>query len=353
MQIFAAAYTQLDTVQRWDSWTAQRDAWLAEQTSPHTRRAYTAAWDAFFSWCRLAPWEVTTDHARAWRDHLLADGKAPTTVGHRLTVLSSFYAWAIESRRMVDGREVSFFQDAVGVTRSNPFHISRPPIKRWEKANPLTPELVNRLLARINTRHLTGARNYALLLTYLFTGYRNSEVRSMTWGNLQPHPSTPDAWLYRWAGKGGKSKTDPFPAHAVAAIRHYLDLDGRLTAMQPADHIWQPLPAPGLANLRNVDPSRLDPARCISASQVVAILRACLRAAGLTPAQAAAYTIHDLRHTFCVEHYREFKDLVALRDLSHHSSLTSLSIYVIHSTDQPLDTHSPRLMARFGVPPRA
>lgn len=352
MQALERAYNEMDAAQRWQTWTeqwdAQRDRWLSEQTSPHTRRAYAAAWDSFFTFCPLGPWEVTTDHARAWRDHLAA-AVAPATVNHRIAALSSFYSWAIETRALIDGREVSFFTDAAGITRSNPFRIARPKVNRWEKGNPLPPALVSRMMASINRESLTGARNYALLLTYLGTGYRNTEVRSMTWGDIHPHPQAEGEFLYHWTGKGGKSAVDPFPAPALAAIVDYLDRANRLKAIQPSEHIWQPLRSAGAANLRNIDPATLDPTRPISQGQVVRILRNCLTAAGLTPAQAQRYVVHDLRHTFCIEHYREFNDLVGLRALSHHANLSTLETYVRQKSDRPTDTHSARLLARLGI----
>jgi len=346
-QSIITAYHQIDTTQRLVDWTAQRDRWIAEQKSPHTRRSYADAWDAFATYAPIAPWEVTSDHARAWRDTLLAMGKAPSTVAQRLAVLSSFYKFVIEYRPiMLDGREQSFFTDTAGFTRSNPFAVARPNVRKWEKGNPLPPQLVARILGHINTGTLTGARNHALLLTYLGTGYRNTEVRTMRWGDIRPHPTALGQWTYAWTGKRDKAQTDPLPIPVVQAIRAYLAAAARLHTIQPKDFIWQPLRSAGVANLAHVNPAQLNPARCISQKQAVRILRTCISAVG---GDAAAYRIHDLRHTFCVEHYREFGDLVALRQQSHHATLSTLETYLRPKTADPIDTYSDRLFTRLGI----
>lgn len=343
---FTAAYSAADTAQRWAQWTQQRDRWLAEQRSAHTRRAYAAAHAQFFAYCPIEPWTVTHDHARAWRDYLSAQGAAPSTISQRLAAMSSFYAFAIGQRSIVDGREVSFFTDAAGFTRSNPFRIQRPKVTKFEKGNPLPPDLVRRTLASINPDTLTGSRNYALLLTYLGTGYRNAEVREMQWGDIYPNPEQEGQYLYRWAGKGAKTAIDPLPVPVVDAIRHHLAIAGRLDTIRPQDYIWQRIRPQGIANLTGAAPVDHGP---ISQKQVVRILRTCLTATGLTQGQARRYRVHDLRHTFCVEHYREFGDLVALRQQSHHANLSTLEVYVRNAAEVRTDTHSARLFARLGI----
>ncbi|MEM7134429.1 MAG: tyrosine-type recombinase/integrase [Chloroflexota bacterium] len=346
-ELWAGAYESADEQLR-VIWARLRDAWLRAKEkaggSAHTRRAYEKAsgeWMLFVSSIRvkgrpLQLWEVTTDHVRQWQEELSARLSA-ATVNQRLSACSSWYSFVINERGLVDGFEVSAFMDRSGKTRSNPFTTTTVPRdreQRYDKARVLKLEEIHQLLNYLERTKETaiGARNRALLLAYLMTGYRNTEIVGLRVGDIREHKSVPDAWVIRWTGKGGKTTTDPFPAKVVDAIQYYLTLADREPGQD--EYIFQPIHTEQLAQLgvaHRVGQHLTD-------RSVRRILKSCLRRAGIDGWQTIR--VHDLRHTFAHRFRVNNPDLEALRSRLHHESLATTGIYARQVLDEPVDDWS-------------
>lgn len=350
---WAGAYRSADEWLR-VAWIKGRDAWLHQTTSPHTRRSYehgTVAWMEFLATLRddegltVKLWQVTSEHVRLWQEAMAASGAKPGTINQRLAACSSWYSFMVNERALVDGYEITAFMDRSGRTRGNPFrgsNIKRAKGERYKGARKLksseTDKLLRHLGGRIDT--LLGARNYALILTYLMTGYRNVEVVSMRWGSIKAHSQEPGKWLFDWAGKGGRSQVDPLPDRVYGAIVHYLKAAGRrLEEMQPEEYIFTPLVTHNMANLKNY---KEDAALGhLSTNQAERILKTALRQAGVKNPEAVR--VHDLRHTFAVQFYDKKKDIRALQERLHHKSLATTDIYVREFLEEPTDNYSEQL----------
>ena len=75
--IFEAAYTNQALHQLRLAWSSLRDRWLSANrrgrpNSPLTRRVYEAATNQFAAFTGLDWWLVTSDHVRAWQEHMEA-----------------------------------------------------------------------------------------------------------------------------------------------------------------------------------------------------------------------------------------------------------------------------------------
>ena len=64
-------------------------------------------------------------------------------------------------------------------------NLQRERTKQYDKANPLSIPDVAKLLQYLEERQhsLIGARNYALILSYMLTGWRNSELLRIGWSS--------------------------------------------------------------------------------------------------------------------------------------------------------------------------
>ena len=104
-----------------------------------------------------------------------------------------------------------------------PATCSAPPRRRKRARPSLQPDELGRLFTWLEGRRqtLAGARNHALLLTFLETGTQ-PEVMRMQWGHLRPSRSQRDRVVYAWVGKGGKHDDEPLPAIVWQAITDYL-----------------------------------------------------------------------------------------------------------------------------------
>ncbi|HEY66238.1 MAG TPA: tyrosine-type recombinase/integrase [Caldilineae bacterium] len=275
-----------------DAW---RDIWLdARAQNPHTRRAYQRAWTDFFAFAGVEPWQVTVAQATAWRGKMEAEGKAPATIRQYMAALSSFY---------------QFLSETYGFP-FNPF-IARavPRPQAPSRACPLSRRQVQAMLGLINRDCLTGARDYALLITFLLTGRRASEVLGMRWGDIRRRTGE-----YIW--HIDPSEEVPFPSACYDAIVHYLQLAHRWEP--PADaYIWHPVSDHGCANFPNVRLLKYN--RPISRVQAARILRKRLRAAGVP--NPDRYRLEDLRHTFAYFHSHTFHNVDLLRRRLGHARI--------------------------------
>lgn len=336
------------------AWERARAAWLTASAarSVHTARSYARAIDDFAGYVRdyfsIPLWLVETAHARAWQEHLTSEGKSQATVAQRMAAGSSFYEFVVAERHLINGVESSIFCDRRGRPRSNPFrgNVERPRHRRYGDSRPLAPEVVEKTMRHIDVETLTGARDYALLLTFLYTGWRSGEVLGMRWGDIQPHPGGP-GWICRWRGKGGKEEDVALPAKCEAAIRRYLEqADRPLSGLAPTDYIWQPLSVHGCRNFAHVGPLT-ESGRHITPMQANNILRKRLRLAGVAGWQD--YHVHSLRHTFA-HAYVESRggDVLGLSKHLHHASLAITQVYLA-SLRPPVDDYSAGLEEVYGI----
>jgi integrase len=148
---------------------------------------------------------------------------------------------------------------------------------------------VQRMLARINTDCVSGARDHALLLTALTTGWQTAELVSLRWAGMGDGGDGEVVELWQ---RGSAHAPAPLPPAACRAVRHYLALADRWPLV-PGEPVWLPLRTDGVANFAGARP---DARRPISGCQANNILRRRLRMASV--AQPEQYHLRDLRRTF-------------------------------------------------------
>lgn len=345
-------------------WDKAEDAWLAvkgeKSGSADTARNYRRVLAAWKDWVALQRndegfplrlWQVEARHVRAWQQWLREDGRqgatlrekygagiSETTINHHLACVSSFYSFVISEKVMVQGVEGCLFADATGATRANPFkhgNVQRAPSGDYERAQLLDFEDLGKLLRVLEEKQGTvaGARNYALVLTYLLTGYRNREVVRMQWKHIRPSRVQKDVVVYAWQGKGGKKAEEPIPEDAWYAIVHYLKLDGRWIPglepldqpISPDDYIFRPVTVHTLQHLKNVRVEKRSANEPLSEKSALRVLRTALKNAGVR--QPEKYRVHDLRHTFAVMMLEDGASETELMLQLHHSSLSTTGRY--------------------------
>ena len=348
------------------AWEKLREQWLRSKfrmsESDETRRSYETAinlWLDFLTTIRhpdgrpVQPWEVTSYHVEAWQSKLEIEGLAPTTINQRLAACSSFYSYVAAEKALVQGVEISAFMDATGKTRANPFKgnsVQRAKVKPYGKARPLSRKETRQLIEFLDAKkdQITGSRNYALITTYLLTGYRNREVVNLRWGDIKPNPSQPGSFVINWMGKGGKKEREEFPARAYHAICHYLRITGRWNPggeghIEEDDYIFRRLITHGEKNLRNQSPvgDEATENRPLSSKSVLNTLRTALKRAGIKDPEGVR--VHDLRHTYAKMFNEAVKDIQRLRGRLHHSSLNTTDIYTREVLDDPVDDWSEKV----------
>jgi len=162
---------------------------------------------------------------------------AVSTSNLRLAILSSFYEFAQRN-------------DLVDI---NPIDIKRGKTQRYQGAHAIEPEIVQARLRSIETATMDGKRDRALLLVYLQTCRRLSEVASLLWRDLRIETSKnrhgqkqEQITLTFERCKGAKRMVDQLPtgiSHTLLIwLRSYYGED---LALQPDTPIWVALAAGG------------------------------------------------------------------------------------------------------------
>jgi integrase len=143
-----------------------------------------------------------------------------------------------------------------------------------------------------------GRRDRAILLTFILTGRRRTEVISLTAGDLTIEDGTA---FYSYRGKGGKRGRRELPRPAYEAIvRTLADAGKELTTMIPEESLWQ-----------------------ISSGTFYGRFRRYLVAAGLAPTG-----LHILRHSAAKLRRDAGASIEAVSSFLDHSSLAVTSVYL-------------------------
>ena len=275
------------------AWAQTVVAFLAEKErrsgSRRTVEGYARMLWPFFD--RVgSPDRVTPAHVLAWAHGIGASGREPSsaTVGARIACLSSYFRFLIR----------------MNIAASNPCNALERPRTVQSVARGLGADEVRRLLAVVPDT-VAGRRDRALLLTFVLTGRRRSEVISLTAGDISIEGDTA---FYNYRGKGGKSGRRELPRPAYAALQTTLaDAGLALVKMDPRTSLWQAAARPsGLAG-----------------ATFYGRFRRYLKAAGLPPAG-----LHVLRHTAAKLRRDAGVSIEAVSSFLDHSSLAVTSVYL-------------------------
>src|SRR3989440_611579 len=109
-----------------------------------------------------------------------------------------------------------------GLRTDDPSDGIRPPRREpYARARGLSAEEVTRLLSVIPGDSSAGLRLRALVLAYLLTGRRRSEVLNLRWRDLDL-----EGGFYHYTGKGGKERQRALPPPVRLAILVYAEAAG-------------------------------------------------------------------------------------------------------------------------------
>lgn len=308
----------------YDSSHAWKEAfvlWL-EGLSANTQRAYTCAWRSFLASCNCRPWEVGKAEVARWVDEMRRRGLSAATIHQRAAAISSFYQYCRDEYEIVapDGKR-------------GPLHEYNPAgapslrgtVNPYGKARTLTSAEARALLGAIPRDTVQGRRDFAIILTYLATGRRNSEVRLLRWGDFEDDGNR--VW-YRWSGKGKVDLRFELPRAVWMAIGAYLEAAGRIGTMGDEDYVFTALDGQPL-----------------SAERLRRLVKRYVRLAGMDPVKVK---VHTLRHTAAMLRKEAGDTVDVISQFLAHSNLAVTQIY-LHTVEGQRDTSWSRVEALLGL----
>jgi site-specific recombinase XerD len=201
--------TALVRAEKDEAWTRIKSLVLDSVTSPHSKRAYEQALDAFERWCvETRATGFTKATVQAYRAALEAAGLAASSINIRLSAIRKLAAEAADNGLLVP--EVAA---AVVRVRGAKRHGVRA-------GNWLTLDQAERLLELPDAKTKKGKRDRALLALLMGCGLRRQELAHLRIEDIQQRDG-------RWCivdlvGKGSRVRTVPIPHWGKAAVDDWL-----------------------------------------------------------------------------------------------------------------------------------
>jgi site-specific recombinase XerD len=312
-------------------WSAVASVFLnAHCDSENTRRAYALrlrrAEEVFAAFGVTTVAELDGAILAEYRRCVVDSAMSPSTQAQSLHALRSFLDWAA----------------AIGAHDLRSETVRRT--LRVPKAVVTTPR---RILDEQQTRALLTAprctRDRAMLVTFLGAGLRVSEIAALDCGDLRTDGD--GGWLIHVRqGKGRKDRLVPIHAEVQRAIVAYLEEARRQAGSE--DSLF-----------RCYDGVRRDgctysdefPHGRMTRQSAFRIVRRLLTEAGI---DATAYSPHSLRHSYAMRILRAGGNVLHVRKLLGHSSVTTTQVYCDHFELPELLAHVPPLPVGDAAPAR-
>lgn len=272
--------------------------------SPHTVAAYQRDLDQFErfigGWAGSEDWGwETVDRLtiRTWLGDLDGRGRAPATIARKLSTVRVFLG----------------FLHRTGELDDNPARLIEARAPRRKLPAFLSRDQVDELFETTPSDQPTYLRDRAILELFYSSGLRLAELHGLDVTDLDL-----DAGTVRVVGKGRKERITPVGRQAATAIRRYLEAD------------------------RGTGTDCTDP--CLFTSRTGGRLsrRQIQRIVGRWLAEATggeSMSPHALRHTFATHLLDEGADLLVVKELLGHSSLSTTRIYTHTSRERLLETY--------------
>ena len=274
---------------------AADEFFAARISNPHTRRAYARAVRCFLAWCEnegLELHQVPPGLAGRFLDELPGDS---ATKNQALAALRHFFDTLVTRH----------------AAPLNPFQSVRG--RKHDTSDGKTPGLsipqARDLLGSINTSHVVGLRDRALLGTLAYTGARIGAIARLRRGDLEDQGTQR---VLRFREKGGKQREIP--------VRHDLDLwlGAYLEAAGiEADPKETPLFRAALGNRKLLSDSPL------AANDMRRLLKRRLKDAGLPP----IFSPHSFRVLVVTDLLSQDVSLEDVQYLAGHSNPRTTQIY--------------------------
>lgn len=271
--------------------------------SPHTADAYGRDLDQFErffgEWSGGDDWrwaDVDRLAIRAWLTDLDARGRAESTISRKLSTLRVFLGFLHRMGQLDENVARLVHRGSAG--RTLPSFLSRGQVET--------------LFENMSEAEQPSLRDRAILELLYSSGLRLAELHGLDVGDVDLEAGT-----VRVLGKGRKERITPVGREAIAALRAYLEASRGENAES------------GGCLFRSRGGGRL------SRRQIQRVVTRWLASA----TGGEKLSPHALRHTFATHLLDEGADLLAVKELLGHASLSTTRIYTHTSRERLLETY--------------
>jgi integrase/recombinase XerD len=288
-------------------------------------RDKTRAVIAFFDFVGKHPAAALPSDVKKWQETQEAGGLTRATIYTRLSLLSSFFEWAMREPKIG------------AVLASNPVRLARPKAPRayqTERTKALSDDELRALLSVVRSRAqdqtaLAAKRDYALLLLYVLTGMRRQELISLRGRDVEMRD---DALIISGRVKGGdyvgREVRDPV---VKSALLDYLRAGDRLGTLDTERPLWTRHDRAG------------KPGAPLTSHAFALNMKVYAGEAGIKD-----FHLHRTRHTFARLVAERTGSIVETQDALGHKNAATTRVYVRRIAVKR-DKHSEEIARLFGL----
>jgi len=199
------------------------EAWVARRSSKHTQRAYRQDVMAFVEFMQIqwpadatALFQTSVRDVHAWRDHLVAQGRAPKTLNRGVASLSSFFKYL----------QAAAAKLGLPITIPNPAHaqfLGRDASDPREETRALSATRARQLMGLPSGDTVFDHRDRAILKFYIYSGARLAAGCRL---QLEDFHQDCDGATTRISEKGARRRTIGLHFAAAEAIEDYIEKAG-------------------------------------------------------------------------------------------------------------------------------
>lgn len=233
----------------------------------------------------FAPGSGDADLARAWLSHMIKEGQSPASVGRRLSSLKSYYKYLVKSG-VLEGSPVALLK---GPKRERPLPVYVPQ-KEVEALLDTGDE---------EPSDFIGVRDRLIIELIYETGMRRSEVSSLMDTDIDMGKR-----VIRVHGKGNKERLIPFGQRLYTMINNWMQIKTEKVVFSKSFFL----------SLKG------EPMKTGQVYQVVHRMLASVP-------NLSRRGPHALRHSFATDLLNQGADLMAVKELLGHSSISTTVQY--------------------------
>jgi integrase len=276
---------------------------------------------AFFNFTKKHPADVTPMDIKEWLTALERQGRRPATIYQRACLLSSFYAWALS-------------EPTIGsYIKNNPARLARPKAPKayqTESSKSLSDDELEALISVVRQKafsgDIVGKRDYAILLLFMATGMRRTEILSLRGRDIKVDKSLILTNRVKGGNYIGREVSDPI---VKEALLDYLATAQRLSVFRTDAPVWT----------RHDFAGR--PGAPLSSHCFVKNMKRYAQIAGID-----RFHLHQTRHTFARIVSEETGSIIATQEALDHSNPSTTKVYVQRIAIKR-DQHSERISRRW------
>jgi integrase/recombinase XerD len=281
--------------------------WLANITSPKTRRFYKADVSEFLTFVDFTELKtlraVARSHVIAWRKDMELRSLSHATIRRKLSALSSLFDYLCE-RNAVLGNPVD--------------GVKRPAANNNEGSTPaLGDAQARRLLEAPAPDTLKGIRDRAILATLLYHGIRREELCLLRLRDMQ---SRQGVMHFRIKGKRDKIRFVPIHPMVLRLIGEYLEMGkhgGGEVHKSLDEALFRPVVNNRTGNLdRHLDPGSI----------YRNIVMKYARATGIST-EAIGVCVHSMRATAATNALSNEADIAKVQEWLGHANVSTTRLY--------------------------